>query len=93
MMEEWVSSHEVGNSYLDIWEFLVKPGIRRLVRERQGELQKMRRDRLMVLFAKQGRYTDKLHNRDFSVLPLLRATQLEIANYYKEESAKIILQA
>ena len=92
-MDEWLCVTDNGTSFLECWEWMIKPGICRLARDRQKEIEHKRFGRLNVLFVKQNLYTARLHHGDFSALPLLRNAQLEIEAHYRVESEKILLQS
>ena len=77
---------------LDTWDYIIKPGIRRLARERQKEMKKDLKGRLTVLNLLQGRYTERLHSGDLAALQCLKVTQREISDFYKAMSDKIILE-
>ena len=92
-IEEWLLVTEHGTTILECWEWMIKPGLCHLARDRQKEIEEERLGRLHVLFVKQNIYTSCPHRGNLSVLPLLHHSQLEIEEHYKVESDKIILQS
>ena len=82
----------VGASVLGTWEYLIKPGICQMARERQKEQNVESKGRLRVLNLLQGRYMERVHGGDFTALLSLKATQREISDFYKAMSDKIILK-
>ena len=93
LVEDCVKVTDLNTSFLESWEWILKPGIIRLAKDRQRELELEKFGRLNVLFIKQNIYTAKLHQGDYSVLSLLRKVQLEIEAHYESECNKIRIQA
>ena len=61
--------------------------------ERHKELKYEVKRRLTYLNYMQSHYAERLHNGDLSALQDLRTVQRDITDHYKEESAKIIVEA
>ena len=75
------------------WEDLVKPGIRKLLIERGKEINKAKRGKLNLLLVRQAYLVGKLHSGYMDKLAEHRLVQLQINEWYKQESEKLILQS
>ena len=77
-MKVWQEVKSYGVPILTWWEFLVKPGIRKLALERGKEMSKARRSFLNLLMMKQSFLTRKVHSGETRLLTALKEVQLRI---------------
>ena len=89
-MEHWRTVPDGNVSILDTWEYIVKPDVRRITRDRQCEVQVERFGTLNALFTKLSFFSSELQSGDLSVMADLRSAQLEIDDHYRIESEKIL---
>ena len=75
------------------WEWIVKPGVRRLAIQRSKELNQLKRSRMNCLLLKQTFYTKELQAGSMSRLAQLKQVQSEIQEWYEAESRKVVLQS
>ena len=87
-MDFWTCVADYNTCILEVWEWLIKPGICKLAKDWQREIQDQHLCILQMLFVKQSLYTSQLQTGNMSVLPLLCHTQLEIEEHYRVESEK-----
>ena len=80
-------------SILQWWEYLVKPGIRKLAITRSKEIKKSRRGRLNFLNMYLLHLTLKMKDGDTSVWSTIKDTQTQINKWFEEEADKIKLQS
>ena len=92
-MIEWQEVLVKGLDILSWWEWIVKPGIRKLAIKRSKELKKLKRCRLNCLLLKQGYFTKELQSGNLDCLVQLRQIQSEIQVWYEHESRKVVLQS
>ena len=85
-LEYWTRVADYNTCILEVWEWIIKPGICKLAKYRQREIQDQHLGILQILFVKQSMYTSQLQSGDLSVLHLLCFTQLEIENHYEVEA-------
>ena len=81
------SSQESG--VLSWWEYLVKPGIRKLALERTKEMYASRKEVLNLLLIRQAYLTRKLQQGLTSKLGELKEVHLLIEAWYQKESEKV----
>jgi exonuclease III len=92
-MVEWQEVKQQGVDVLIWWEKLVKPGIRKLAKERGYQMNKERRSHLNILLVRQAYLTRKLQQGNIFKLLELKQVQLQIEQWYSEECAKIAMQS
>ena len=78
-MMEWKQVMERGLAVMQWWEWIVKPGIRRLAIQRSKELNQLKRSRMNCF------YTKELQAGSLSRLAQLRQVQTEIQEWYEAE--------
>ena len=78
---------------MDWWEDIIKPGTKKLLIERGKEMSKENRGRLNLLLIRQSYLVRKLHEGCFDRLLEHRKVQLEINEWYQEESLKLQVQS
>ena len=87
----WVQVKDYGLDVLTWWELVVKPGVKKLLITRGKEINKQKSGELNLLLLRQSYLVYKvqagLHHR----LAELKAVQLEIEEWYKQECEKIKL--
>ena len=92
-MLDWQEVLVRGLDILSWWEWIVKPGIRKLAIKRSKELKKMKRCRLNCLLLKQGYFTKELQAGNTDCFVQLRQVQSDIQKWYENESRKVVLQS
>ena len=92
-MIRWKEVKQAGLNILDWWELVVKPGIRRLGLSRSKEIKREKRGKLNMLMLRQSFHTRKLQEGSLDHLGCLRKVQLEIVEWYEEESKKVTIQS
>ena len=79
--------------FMDWWEDIVKPGVKQLLIQSGKEIVKERRGRLNLLLIQQAYLVRKLHNGCLDKLKEHKKVQLEINEWYQEESKKLQIQS
>ena len=94
-MKSWELVKGSGNEddILRWWEYLVKPGVRKIALERTKEINSSKREVLNLLLIRQAYVTSKLKQGCLSVLGELFYIHNLIENWYLEESKKVQLQS
>ena len=76
---------------LDWWEFMIKPGIRRIAIKYSRIINKRKNGRLNLLLLKQIHFCKMLRSGKNEFYVKLKSINLEIKNYYEEEAKSIQL--
>ena len=84
-MEEWKQVKAFGVPVLEWWEYLVKPGIKKLAIERSKEKNKDRRGRLNLLMMRQSHLSNKVQTGRTDLLPMLQEMKLRIEEWFEQE--------
>ena len=92
-MADWKEIKDLGLEVLQWWELVVKPGIKKLAIQRSKELNRDKRGQLNLLLIQQAYLANKLQQGEFHRLAELRFIQLEIVQWYRQESEKVLLQS
>jgi hypothetical protein len=92
-MVHWQEVRRLGVSTLTWWEYMVKPGIKKLAIERGKEINKDKRSVLNLLLLRQGYLTRKVQLGFLEKLTELKTVQLNIDLWYQHESEKIKYQS
>ena len=92
-MADWKEIKDLGLEVLQWWELVVKPGIKKLAIQRSKELNRDKRGQLNLLLIQQAYLGSKLQQGEFHRLAELRFIQLEIVQWYQQESEKVLLQS
>ena len=92
-MADWKDVKDLGLDVLKWWEILVKPGVRKLAIQRSKELNREKRGQLNLMLLRQAYLARKLQRGDFSCYAELRCVQVEIDEWYQNESQKVLLQS
>ena len=90
---QWASIKTCGLDTLSWWEWIVKPGVRKLLIERGKELNKERTAKLNFLMLRHGYLVSKLQFGMTDKLAELKLVEADIQLWYKQECEKIKLQA
>ena len=89
----WSEVRQAGLDLLSWWEYIVKPGVKKLLIERGKELNKDRYGQLNLLMLKQSYFVSKIQRGDSGKLAELKQVQLEIQMWHETECEKIKIQA
>jgi hypothetical protein len=92
-MTDWLRVKALGVRVLVWWEELVKPGIRRLAKERGRVLGKERRGALNLLLLRQSYLIRKVMAGHTGYLTELKVVQGRIMQWYDQACSKIALQS
>ena len=92
-MSDWQEVKELGLEVLLWWEEIVKPGVKKLAMQRSKELNWEKRGELNLLLVRQAYLGKKLLNGDLRQYSEMRCVQLEIEEWYQNQSEKILLQS
>ena len=82
-----------GLSLLLWWEHIVKPGIKKLLIQREKEINKEQKSILNAMVCKQSYFVKKIQQGEFGLLKSLKEVQLSIQTWYQEDCQKILLQS
>ena len=89
----WLEVKSAGLNLLLWWEHIVKPGIKKLLIQREKEINKEQRNILNALVCKQSYFVQKIQQGEFGLLKSLKEVQSSIQTWYQEECQKILLQS
>ena len=89
---EWVAVKNMGVNIMQWWEYMVKPGIKKLLIERGKEIKQERRGFLNLLLLRQSYLVRKLQGNNWETLGELKQVQARIELWYAQECEKIKIQ-
>ena len=97
-IEQWEKVKNNGNmdngdEMIRWWEFLVKPGIRKIALERTKEINSSKREFLNLLLIRQAYVTKKLRQGQSSILGELLHIHGLIETWYQDEAKKVQFQS
>ena len=92
-MVDWQEVKAIGLEVLEWWEWIVKPGIKKLALQRSKELNREKQGELSMLLIKQAYLGKKLLLGEFEKYAELRSVQVAIEEWYQKESSKILIQS
>ena len=89
----WIEVKMFDLDVLPWWEWMVKPGIKKLLVERGKEITKEKKGALNLLLLQQGYLIQKLQAGQHHRLGQLLAVQRQIQSWYQNDCKKVKLQA
>ena len=92
-MSEWLLVKHSGVNIMNWWEYMVKPGIKRLLIERGKMIKWERSGKLNLLMLRQSYLVKKLQAGELSRLFELKKVQLDIQHWHQQECEKVKLQS
>ena len=88
-MVGWQRIRSFGLDVLVWWEYVVKPGVKKLAQSRSRELTKESREELNLLRLRQGYLNRKLTQGETWRLSDLKSIHLQIDQWYAKECKKV----
>ena len=92
-MQGWLQVKARGVGVLKWLEILVKPGIKQLAIDRSKEIKKQNMGRLNILKLRQCNINNRINKGENALLTELIEINLLISDWYKQESAAIIMMS
>ena len=91
-MADWLIVKGRGMEVLDWWEFVVKPGVRKLAIKRSKEINQERRGLLNLLMLRQSYLSRRMQCGERHRLGELKDVHNQIQDWYQQEGEKLLLQ-